>query len=110
MEKTIQLDQREMQQATGIEEQRLRALAQIGAATIDIEQAEANELQGRKALESANEKQRDFIRQTVANHGINQFDSARAVPNGIVVTIPDSIAMPPAPPDKVNGALQPEVV
>ena len=98
MEKTIQLDPREMQQATGIEEQRMRALAQIGALSLDMEQA-------RKNHEVANERQREFIRQVLESRGIEQFDSARAVPNGILVSIPDSIGTPV----KANGSIQPGI-
>jgi hypothetical protein len=85
MEKTIQLDQRELQQAGQIDQARMQALAQIGALSMDMEQAKRN-------LEVANEQQRSFMRQALAAHGIEQFDSARPVPNGILVTIPDSIA------------------
>lgn len=97
MEKTIQLDQRELQAVAGIEQEVMQANAQWGMLRRQLDQAD-------KICEQVVEKQRSFIRQALADHGIQRFENARPAPGAIIVTLPDvPEATSPAPP-KANGA------
>jgi hypothetical protein len=102
MEKTIQLDQREIQAAQGIDQELTQAWAQIGMFSEQLDQA-------RKARDQATEKQRGLIRQALAAHGIERFENARpgAQMGTILVVVPDEPALPAA---KVNGAAPAESV
>lgn len=107
MEKTFQLEQKELAMIGQADQERTQALAHVGALSLDMEQA-------RKNLDAASERQRSIIRQVVANRGIERFESAR-VQNGAMVvivpegTIPSSLSSPAAegngsrPVERVNG-------
>lgn len=82
MEKTYQLDQKEQQQLAQVEQERTQALAMIGALSLDMEQA-------RKNLDVAAERQRSFLRQALANRGVERYDQARAQSGVVYVTLPD---------------------
>ena len=88
MEKTFQLDQKEAAMLTQVDQERMQALAMIGALSLDMEQAKKN-------LDTAAERQRSFIRQTLSNRGIERYENARAANGSLIVTVPDA---PPAPP------------
>ena len=95
MEKTIQLDQRELQTAQAIDQELMRAWAQIGVLSEQFKQAE-------KTRERVIEKQRDFLQQAVAARGITSYNNAQPGPNGtVVITLPDEPAMVEAA--KPNG-------
>ena len=102
MEKTVHLDPHEQQAAAQIEQQRMQALAQIGAAKLDAEQAEINDKRARERLRALKEQEEMFLRQTLAAHGIDRFDSAHAGPGVIVANLADG---PPAALEsaKTNG-------
>ena len=87
MEKTFQLDQRELAMIGQVDQERTQALAQVGALSLDMEQA-------RKNLDAAAERLRSFIRQVVTNRGVERFESARVQNGAVVVSIPEGI-MPP---------------
>lgn len=90
MEKTIQFNQGETIQSMQIEQERINALAQVGALMLDLETAKKN-------LEAVSERRSSFIKQVIASNGFSQFESARQVKNGIVVTVADDLT-------KSNGA------
>jgi hypothetical protein len=92
MEKIIQLDPRELQQVQGIEQQRIQALAQIGLCTTADKQNKANMAAAERSLEASEETHRNFMRQALVARGIERYESARAVPGGIAV----SVGAPPA--------------
>jgi hypothetical protein len=102
MEKTFQLDQKELAMIAQADQERTQALAQVGALSLDMEQA-------RKNLDAAAERQRYFIRQIVMNRGVERFESARVQNGAIVVTVPEAGATAPAaeasprPVERVNG-------
>jgi len=103
MEKTFQLDQREVTQSTQMDQERTQVLAMVGALSLDMEQAKKN-------LEMATERQRAFIRQLLNNRGVERYDQARIQNNTLFATVPDEAPAPPAapaeparPPERVNG-------
>jgi hypothetical protein len=83
MEKSYQLDQKEMNLLQPLDQERTNALATIGALSLDMETA-------RKNLDTAAERQRAFIRQALINRGVDRFDNARIQNGALLVTIPDS--------------------
>ena len=107
MEKTFSLDAREAQTAQQLDQERTQALAAIGALSLDMEQA-------RKNLDGAAERQRAFVRATLAARNIDQFDNARVANGALVVTLPDEQApmgdlqLPPPPQaEKTNSKHKP---
>ncbi len=102
MEKTFTLDQRELAMLQTVDQERTQALAMVGALSLDMEQA-------RKNLDAAAERQRSFIKQVLANRGVDAYESARAQ-NGMVVAVVPDMPQVPAPPanglkavERVNG-------
>lgn len=87
MEKTIQLDSKESAMVAAIDQERTNALAQVGALSLDMEQA-------RKNLDSAAERQRSFIRQALAIRGIDRFDNARVQNGALHVSMPEEMPAP----------------
>ena len=83
MEKSYQLDQKEMNLLQPLDQERTNALAAIGALSLDMEQA-------RKNLDTAAERQRAFIRQALISRGVDRFDNARIMNGALLVTLPDS--------------------
>jgi hypothetical protein len=102
MEKTIQLDQREIQAAQGIDQELTQAWAQVGMFSEQLDQA-------RKLRDQAVEKQRGLIRQALVTRGIERFENARpgAQMGTILVVVPDD---PPLVPGKANGLPQLEAL
>lgn len=101
MEKSFSLDQKEHAALAGLEQERTQALAAIGALMLDLEQA-------RKNLDGSVERQKAFIRQSLAARGIERFDNARLVGGSVVVSLPDEpMGMMPTlvPPNGPNGAM-----
>jgi hypothetical protein len=104
MEKAFQLDQKEMVQLQQVDQERTQALAMVGALSLDMEQA-------RKNLDAAAERQRSFIKQVLANRGVERYESARAQNGAIIALIPDAppFAVPPTDGPKaverVNGPM-----
>jgi hypothetical protein len=92
MEKTIQLDQKELGQMAQADQFRTQALAVVGALSLDMETA-------RKNLDAAQERQQSCIRQALANRGIDRFENARAQNGVITVTVPDE----PHAPSNLSG-------
>jgi uncharacterized membrane protein len=92
MEKSYQLDQKEMNQLQPLDQERTNALAMIGALSLDMEQA-------RKNLETASERQRAFIRQALSARGVERYDNARLQNGALSVTLPDN---PTAPAENVK--------
>ena len=86
MEKTIKWEHSEAMTMQAIEQERLQALAQVGALMLDLETAKKN-------LDTANEKQKSAVRQILASRGIERVESARPIQGGLVVSIPDSKQM-----------------
>jgi hypothetical protein len=101
MEKTIQLDQREIQNAQSIDQELTQAWAQVGMFSEQLDQA-------RKGRDQAVEKQRGLIRQALVARGIERFDNARpgAQMGTIVVVVPDDV---PTLVAKPNGLPQIEL-
>jgi multidrug resistance efflux pump len=95
MEKTFNLDQREVNSFQQFDQARTQALAMIGALTLDMEQA-------RKNLDSAAEQQRAFIRQALASRNVDRYENARAANGQLIVTLPDS-SDAPTPPVEIGG-------
>lgn len=95
MEKTFQLDQKEMAMFSQVEQERTQALAAVGALSLDMETA-------RKNLDVAADRQRSFIRQALANRGVDRFDNAGIRNGALVVSMPDP-ALVPAPPTPIEG-------
>lgn len=83
MEKTIKWEGAEVFQVQQIEQEKTQVLAQIGALMLDLETAKKN-------LETVNEKFKAVVKQAIQSRGINQFDSARPMPGGVSLTIPDA--------------------
>ena len=82
MEKMIKWEASEAMQMQAIDQEKLQILAQIGALMMDLDTAKKN-------LETVNGKQKIAIQQIASNHGVNQIESARPVPGGIVLQVPD---------------------
>lgn len=109
MEKTFPLDQKEAGLIAQLDQDRMQALAQVGALSLDMEQA-------RKNLEATAERQRAFIRQAMMTRGVDRFDNARVQNGALIVALPDAPPMQPSavlPPtegvskvvDRINGPL-----
>jgi hypothetical protein len=111
MEKTFQLDQSEQQMVSGMENDNLRLNARYGQLSREIKDIETR-------LLASEEQQRSFIRQALANRGVQRFEAAQIVQGGqLVARLPDEPMQPPAVmpapapmsagmdkvPDKVNG-------
>jgi len=104
MEKTLQLDQRDLTFLAQLDQERTQALAVIGALSLDMKQAEKN-------LDNAAERQRSFIRQTLIAKGVERYDSARVQNGALIVSMPDEIsiggpppsAIPPGSETRLNG-------
>ena len=82
MEKTIKWEHSEAIQMQQIEQERVAVLAQIGALMMDLENA-------KKALESINDRNKSTIKQILNNRGMDQVESVRPIPGGLLVTVPD---------------------
>lgn len=82
IEKTIKWDSSEESQMKVIENDRTQVLARIGALMMELEEVKKN-------LEAINGRQRAAVQQVLSNRGITQFESARPIPGGIVLTIPE---------------------
>lgn len=87
MEKTYQLDQKETGQFAQLDQERTNALANVGALSLDMEQA-------RKNLDSAMERQRAFLRHALNARGVEEYLNARMANGAIVVTVADPTAQP----------------
>lgn len=97
MEKTFNLDQKEAGLIAQLDQDRMQALAQVGALSLDMEQA-------RKNLEATAERQRAFIRQAMLTRGVERFDNARVQNGALIVTISEpALPIPIAPPPAVEG-------
>ena len=86
MEKTFQLDQKELAVLQQADQERTMALAQVGALSLDMETA-------RKNLDAAQERQKFHIRQAVTARGIERFAAARQQDSTLIVAIMEE---PPA--------------
>jgi hypothetical protein len=104
MEKQYTLEQKEQAMLAGIDQERTNALAMVGALSLDMEQA-------RKNLDNAAERQRAFLRQALANRGVERFDNARVQNGALLVTVPDEMptihqeAAGPKVVERVNGSV-----
>lgn len=83
MEKTIQLDQKEIQAHSEITRELTLAWAQIGVMMEQLDQA-------RRARDQLIEKQRALIKQAVTDRGINKFENARLIENTIMLNVEES--------------------
>jgi hypothetical protein len=83
MEKTYQLDQKELGQLQGLDQERTQALAMIGALSLDMETA-------RKNLEAAAERQRQFIRSALEKREVTRYNNAQVRNGSIAVDLPDA--------------------
>jgi hypothetical protein len=100
MEKTVTLLPAETQMISSFDQERQQALANYGALSMDLETA-------RKAVESAVEKQRAFLRATLIAKGFDQYQNARLDQNNTVIVV----QMPPeGMPTAGNIPLEPEVL
>lgn len=99
MEKTIQLDQRELQQAQAIDQELMQAWAQIGVLSEQQKQAEKNR-------DKAIEKQKDLMQQALLARGIERHMGARPGTQAgtLIVILPDEAPPPPVEASKPNGA------
>ena len=91
MEKTIKWEANEASQMQAIDNDKTRALAQIGMLMMDLETAKKN-------LESVNDRYKAAIQQALVARGIGPVDSARPVPGGVILTLSDNTG-----PTLVNG-------
>jgi len=100
MERTFQIDQREAQQLQQMDQERMQALAAIGALSLDMEAA-------RKNLDAVAERQRAFVRQACDKRGLDKYDGARMQNGTLFVTVPDMpVALDAAlKHDRPNGQL-----
>lgn len=100
MEKTIQLDQRELQTVATIDQEFTQAQAQWAILRRQLDQAD-------KLCEQAAGKRDSFVQQAAAARGVPQIMRWRPeAPGVIIVTFPDmpeSAAVPPGS-AKANGA------
>lgn len=101
MEKTYQLDQREMATFQQADQERTQALAVVGALSIDMETA-------RKNLDSTQERQRMLIRQALSTRNVERYDNARVQNGNLFVSMPDMPIAAPEPEggmvlDRING-------
>src|SRR5215469_18737198 len=102
MEKTYTMDQREAQQLQQMEQDRMQALAAVGALSLDMEAA-------RKNLDAVAERQRAFIRLACDKRGLEKYDGARIQNGTLFVNVPDMpIAMDALPVrvDRPNGLIE----
>jgi hypothetical protein len=105
MEKTYQLDQREVSLFGQADQERTQALAVVGALSLDMETA-------RKNLDTAAERQRMLIRQALSNRGVERYENARVQNGSLFVSMPDMpVSAPPEPEggvpmDRVNGPVK----
>ena len=82
MEKSFQLDQKEITLLGQLDQERTQALAMVGALLLDLEQAKKN-------LDTAGERQRACVRQALTNRSVDRFDNARVQNGALLVTLPD---------------------
>ena len=84
MEKSFQLEPREMQNLQALETERKEVLAQIGALSLDMEAA-------KKKLAGSMEAQKHFLRNALSNRGLDNFQTAKLVGNEIIVTLSEDM-------------------
>jgi hypothetical protein len=96
MEKVYHLDQKEAAMLAQVDQERTNALAMVGALSLDMEQA-------RKNLDSAQERQRSFIRQALTGRGVDRYENARAQNGALIVSMPDETPALPGPPAEASG-------
>lgn len=82
MEKTIRFEHSEMSQMAQIEQERIQALAQIGALMMDLETV-------KKQLETINERNKAAVRKILSDRGIDNVVSVRPIQGGLVATLPE---------------------
>ena len=99
MEQTFSLDQKEQQQLNGLEQDNLRLNARYGVLCREMKDIE-------QRIASSEEQQRGFMRNALANRGVEQVDAAQIVQGQLVARVPDE-KIPPSLPEeskRVNGA------
>src|SRR5215831_19224143 len=82
MEKSFQVDQREAQQLQQMDQDRVQALAAVGALSLDMEAA-------RKNLDAVAERQRAFLRAACDKRGLERYEGARIQNGTLYVNVPD---------------------
>jgi len=98
MEKTFPLDKKEAMQLQQIDQERTQALAMIGALSLDMEAA-------RKNLETASERQRNFIRTALEKRNVERYENAQVRNGALLATLPDEtpLAVPDIQVERLNG-------
>jgi len=99
MQKAFSLQQNEINQAQALEEERKNVLAQIGALTIDMENARA-------ALPIVEQKRRQFLGALVQQYGVTDYRGARLENGNLICDLPDAPVPAAIPPGRVNGGLE----
>ena len=87
MEKTFHLNDKEQAMLQQTDQERINALAQVGALSLDMETA-------RKTLEAVQQRQQSFIRQAIVSRGVERFENARMQNGALIVTVPDEPTAP----------------
>jgi hypothetical protein len=96
MQKAFSLQPNETRTLELLQSQMQRALAQVGEATLILEESKA-------ALKTAQETQRSLLGMVILRHGVTQFQNARFENNNLVCEVPDEPVAEPSKP-LVNGS------
>ena len=98
MEKAYSLKPEEMAFMQQMRAEETHALAQFGAATLELQAAE-------KRLAAMREKEQTFVRTALVGRGVTNFETARVNGPNIECKLPDPPPAPAAPAtEKPNGA------
>jgi hypothetical protein len=96
MQKAFSLQPNEVNQAQQIEEERKNVLAQIGALTLDMEQARAQ-------LPVVEQRRRQYLQTLVQQYGVTEFRTARIEGNNLICDVADGPQPLPPTPARTNG-------
>jgi hypothetical protein len=99
MEKTFSLDSKEQQMLGGLEQDNLRLNARYGQICREREDLE-------RRIAASEEQQRSFLRNSLANRGVEQFEAAQILNGQLVCRLADQpmlIDGEPIKSDKPNG-------
>jgi hypothetical protein len=96
MEKTFRLEQKELAALDQLEQEKTRALAQYGALSIDMKNAE-------QRINSTVERQQSFLRSVLMHRGVDRFSAAQIVNGSVICTVEDELISNVIEEKKTNG-------
>ena len=102
MEKTFKLEQKELAALDQLEQDKTRALAQYGALSLDLKNAE-------QRISLTVERQQSFLKSALLHRGVDRYDGAQVINDSLIARVPDeeipsTSALPQSEGKRLNGA------